>query len=342
MTTATTLRRVTPTAALVLPASADRAAWLDARKDGVGSSDVPALMGVHVAKHGPQHVYYDKLGQLTDDNAGERALWGTLHEETVAREWARRNRTVIRRVGLVSRIDAPWMMSTLDRRCTECPLNPDLREACAVEIKTTDKMLAGRWRAFAPDYVLAQTLWQIDITGYDHIHVAVLIGGNDYRQFVVRREGNEQLIEDIRTIASRFWHDHVLAGVEPEPLGTESVDSMVDLYDRLNPDRTDVVDLTRHASAFDDLHDYENGRLAEAAGKRAKDAAKVRLLAALGPAAIAVMGGDVAYSYDASKRRAPDLERLAERWPDAYADCVVDKPQHRLSIGAQFRLKGTS
>src|SRR5690606_40390261 len=71
------------------------------------------------------------LGHDVDD-AGEAAFWGTVHEEPVARHWAMRNRSVIRRVGLVAHVDHPHWMTTLDRRVTECPLTED-RTPCALE-----------------------------------------------------------------------------------------------------------------------------------------------------------------------------------------------------------------
>ena len=39
-------RRVTPTGRLILPADADRAHWLTARRSGLGSSDVAAILGI--------------------------------------------------------------------------------------------------------------------------------------------------------------------------------------------------------------------------------------------------------------------------------------------------------
>lgn len=335
-------RRVTPTATLVLPATADRAEWLTARRRGIGSSDIAALMGVSEYA-GPQHVFYDKVGRRRpDSDAGEAALWGTLHEETVAREWARRNRTVVRRVGLVSHVDAPWMMCTLDRRCTECPLNSDVHESCALEVKTRDKMLAPKWRKGSPDDVLAQVLWQIRITGYAHIHVAVLIGGNDYRQFTVFRAGNEQLIEDIASVAGRFWHENVLPRVVPEPLGVERPDALIDLYEELNPDRTGWVDLENHPSAYWDLQDYVTHRAAESAAEKAKNAAKARLIGALGGAVYARFDGDDAFRYEEQSRRHVDMERLAEQFPEAYEACVADRPSRVLRIEKKYANKGAA
>jgi putative phage-type endonuclease len=338
VSTATALRRVTPAAGLLLPATADRSEWLAARRGGIGSSDIAAIMGV--SKSNPRRVFYDKVGALpADEDAGEKALWGVIHEEPIAREWARRNRSVVRRVGLVANLADPWMMCTLDRRCTECPLNPEVRESCALEVKTTDKALARNWRLGPPDYVLAQVLWQIRVTGYDHIHVAVLIGGNDPRQYVVRLAGNEQLVDDIVAVASRFWHGNVLARVVPELTGEEDPDDLVDMYHAMHPEREGVVNLAGHPSAYEDLLDYERHRLAEKAAKKRKNAAKARMVVALGGAAWAMFDGDDAYGFETSFRRTPNLERLAERWPEAYADCVQDKPSPRLTIAPKYRRK---
>lgn len=336
MTAATARRRVTPTAVLVMSAddmAADRAGWLAARRAGIGSSDVPALMGV-VDQRTPLHVYHDKRGDLVDDDAGEPALWGTLHEDTVAREWARRNRSVVRRVGLVARVDEPWMLTSLDRRVTECPLAAGEREVCALEVKTRSAWLASHWRRDVPDDVLAQTLWQIAVTGYDHIHVAVLIGGSDYRQRIVRLAGNEDLVDDIVTVARRLWQQHIRAGVPPT---VEGSDAVTDLHDRLHPDREGTVrpDVDELLGA---IHEYERGRLAEAAGRKRKAAAKSRLVELLADGDLALMDDHPAVTYPIQYREHVDRARLAERWPDAYADVVEDRPQRVIGITKPYRL----
>lgn len=328
---------------IVLPASADRADWLAARRRGIGSSDVAAIMGVS-SFGSAQHVYYDKRGEIAgDDDAGEAALWGTLHEETVAREWARRNRTTVRRVGLIARRDYPHMMCTLDRRCTECPEARDRKETCALEVKTRNAFGAAKWKRQVPDDVLAQTLWQIAVTGYDHVHVACLIGGSDYRQYVVRKKGNEALIADIVTVAARLWDD-IGAGRVPPLTGEERTDPLLELYDQLHPDRSGLIHLDEYpaltVATNEDLLAYETARLEEKAAKAAKEAAKARLIERLKGNEAGVLHGEVAYAWPLGDGRAnADLERLAERWPEAYADCVTAKPSRRFEIDKKHRLK---
>ncbi|MEU4234149.1 YqaJ viral recombinase family protein [Nonomuraea sp. NPDC026600] len=329
----TTPRRVTPTAYLLLPASADRAEWLATRRGGIGSSDVPDALGVGYKTD--QHVYYDKRGELPhDDDPGEAALWGNLHEETVAREWARRNRSVVRRVGIVAHQDQPHRMCTLDRRVTECPLSRDVRERCALEVKTRNAFVAGKWRRDVPDDVLAQVLWQIAVTGYDHIHVACLIGGNDYRQYIIRREGAEQLIADIVAVCDQLWKQIQTGSV---PASTGDPDRLVELYEQLHPERDGVAALDQ-TDAYEQLLEYESGRLEEKAGKKRKNTAKARLVELLGDAEIGAFGNDYAYGYKPTSRASADLERLAEEFPDAYAACVSETVSRRIDIAKTHRL----
>ncbi|MER6515227.1 lambda-exonuclease family protein [Nonomuraea sp. NPDC001636] len=327
-------RRVTPTGRLILSADADRDVWLQARRSGIGSSDVPAVLGL-IKQNPPLKVYLDKLGHDVDD-AGEAAYWGTVNEEPVARRWAMQNRSVIRRVGLVSHVDHPHWMTTLDRIVTQCPLSEDEQAPCALEVKTRSAFKAAQWHAGAPDDVLAQILWQIIVNGYEHMHFAVLIGGNEYHQGTVRRDAYPDVMADISAAMDRFWEEHVLAQVAPAPTGDG--DALTGLFRRLHPSRSGAVDIDLNGEALDALLDYGMHQRAETAEKKAKTAAKARMIAALGDAQSALIGGERAYSLEPSNA-APrvDLEQLAERWPDAYAACVTPNPTERIDIAKKFK-----
>ncbi|MFD4740564.1 YqaJ viral recombinase family protein [Streptomyces virginiae] len=327
-------RKVTPTGRLILSADADRAAWLAARRLGMGSSDAPAVLGL--IKDNPAYkVYLDKTGHDVDD-AGEAAYWGTVNEEPVARRWAMQNRSNVRRVGLVAHVDHPHWMTTLDRRVLKCPLAEDEQDVCALEVKTRSAFKAAQWHAGAPDDVLAQVLWQIIVCGYRHMHFAVLIGGNEYHQGTIRADEYTDVMADITTAVDRFWFEHVQAQVPPPVAGDG--EALTRLFRRLHPTRSGEVDIDRHDNALDALYDYGRHQRAEAAEKKAKNAAKARMIAALGGAQAALIGGERAYSLEPSNA-APkvDLELLAERWPDAYAACVAPNPTERIDIAKQFK-----
>lgn len=332
-------RRVTPTGYRVLSADVDDREWLDERRRGVGSSDVAAILGV--AEHRTAlHVWYDKTGRYSEDDAGEAALWGRLHEDTVAREWQRRNRSTVKRVGIVGHLEHPWMRCTLDRQVGVCPLDRERAGHCALEVKTRNAFVAGKWRREVPDDVLAQVVWQMAVTGYSHIHVACLIGGNDYRQYVIRRD--EGLQADIVTAASTFWHTNVLGRVKPDVDYDAYAGDLVDLDNRLHPDRSGSTRVGG-LRIWSLVHEYEENRLAAKRHEAAKDAAKAEMVMVLDGAEVALAEegreAPVWTYFERRQRPTVDLAGLAERHPDAYADCVRENTGRVLQIAADLRLK---
>lgn len=329
-----TSRRVTPTARLVLAADAPREEWLAARRKGIGASDVPSILGVEGAHSTPRKIYYDKIGESVDD-AGEAAYWGSLFEEPVAREWARRNRSVVRRVGLVAHIEDPEMMCTLDRRITECPLPDSRGEQCALEVKCRSPFKANKWHASLPDDITGQMLHQIAVTGYDHLHYAVLVGGNDYRQGVVRRSDHEATIRHIEIACRRFWDEHVIPRVLPAA-DPEHGERELEMYKRMYRDRAGVT-VGDFMATTEALLAYEQHRIAESAAKKQKQVAQAELMRLLGDHDAVLVDGHLAYEMRPTRRAWTDLERLAERYPEAYRDCVVDRPVRQLSIDDDFK-----
>lgn len=335
MSAPTTLRRVTPTAVQVLRADASREEWLARRRDGIGSSDIAKIVGASDRQQAV-HVWHDKRGTLEDD-AGEAALWGTLHEDTVAREWCRRNRSVIRRVGLVSNVDFSWMMCTLDRLVQECPLDEpgDRRSRCALEVKTRSAFKAHRWHRSVPDDVLAQTLWQRKVTGLDHIHVAVLIGGNDYRQTVVRHDPDLEAYLFVQ--GGLFWKKHVLSGVEPAWDYDNHPEDLIDLDARMHGERVGELDL----DGIGEVLTYAELSAAAGDAERARKAASARLAKLANGARYLKFSGELAFQYAPRTRANVDLARLAEHHPAAYADCVSDTEFYAVQLAKQYK-KGRS
>ncbi|MET7949254.1 lambda-exonuclease family protein [Micromonospora sp. NPDC005324] len=324
-------RRVTPTAVRLLPADAPRDTWLTARRNGIGSSDVAAILGV--ADHNTAvHVYRDKRGDLVDD-AGEAALWGNLLEEPVAREWARRQRSVIQRVGLVAHVDQPWRMATLDRRVAECPMNREVRTACALEVKCRSAFKASRWRSDIPDDVLAQCTWQMAVTGYDHIHVAVLLGGNELKMTVAHRD--EAMERYVLREVDRFRTEHLLAGVEPD-WDLNRAAALIEMDALMHPDRVGEISLDE----VGEVMEYAELSARKGAADRALKRTRATLARLAAGARSVKFGDQLAYTFDPVTKRTTDLDRLREQWPQAYADCVTEKTHHQIRISPEFRRTG--
>lgn len=70
-----------------------------------------------------------------------------------------------------------------------------------------------------PIEYLIQVQHYIHVTGYSYAFIAVLIGGNDYRWKVIKRDGN--LISALIKLEADFWN-HVQRCIPPEIDGSEA------------------------------------------------------------------------------------------------------------------------
>lgn len=332
--TAPTLPLVTPTGVLIMTADEirDREAWLAERRRGIGSSDVPAILDLDDAYVTALHVWHDKRGDDVD-TAGEPALWGTLLEDVVAQEWCRRNRSVIEPVGLVAKQGEEWKRASLDRLVRECPLDPNRREVCALEVKTRSAYKANRWHADVPDDVLAQTTWQRHVTGLHHIHVAVLIGGNDYRQGVIHSDPAVEAY--IVPPVTAFWEIAVGQGIAPQP-NLAKAGRLIELDEQLHPDRVGEIGLEDIGLVME----YAEWSAKKSAAEKAMKPLRAQLGLLAEGRRYVKFGGELAYELGPANRSNVDLEQLAEKFPDAYAACVSTNPGHQIRIAKPYRQTG--
>lgn len=214
----------------------DREIWLIERTRGIGGSDIATIAGLNKWKT-PQELYMEKRGHglLVDNGQSEAAFWGTTLEDVVAKVFAERTGMRVQRVNAILRHDKfPWMAASIDRAV----VNPDIagtvrvlspaKRAEAGRLLSTDQILEvktanafsanrdwGKEQDAVPMQYVCQTQWYLGITGASICHLAVLIGGQQFRKYVIPRD--DALIEHLQDVARKFWFDHVIAGVEPDP-----------------------------------------------------------------------------------------------------------------------------
>lgn len=306
-------------AMVVSNAAPESAEWYAARRSGLTATDIPRILGL--SPYGNSlSVYFDKKGELAPDLGGPAARWGHLLEDVIARAWAEDHGTEVARVGVMANRERPWMRAALDRVCDPCPTGDG---PCGLEVKTRSAYKAGAWREDIPDDVLAQVAWQSIVTGFEHIHVAVLIGGNDLREFTYERDA--ELEAYLMKEATAFWQ-LVQDGTPPEVDATTMV---LDLLDRLFPSRAGVtyVDSDLIAGL---RYEYDQAHAAEKAATGGKEWAKYRTVALLaGGETLATGDPDnptPVATYKPQMRQHVDLDRLKAEHPEAYKACVTKKP----------------
>jgi putative phage-type endonuclease len=326
--------RATPTG--ILHTAADQVepqspAWHEARRVGIGSSDIPKILGL--SRYGTAaHVWLEKTARTASDEGSEAAEWGTVLEDPIARQWVKRysdDRFRISRIGMVRNDTVPWMLASPDRRVLGCI---DAPHGCGLEVKMRSAFKAGEWSSTIPDDVLAQTQWQLAVTGWPHIHVAALVGQHLEMEDVYPDQDVQAYVVEK---AAAVWQ-HVLDDTEPElPAG----DLLVDYLDRLYADREEnavleVVDPAQREELGRVLYRYRHWRRIAKDAKDGLALAKGDLVKLAADAEVVTVDHELAFSRRlAGARRSTNYKLLQAAHPEVYDEVVTTgEPARRLSV----------
>jgi predicted phage-related endonuclease len=303
----------------------------------IGSSDVPSILDLeHVDT--PAHVYRAKVYDIRPV-PNEAMNKGHIFEEPIALEWCRRNHAVIREIGLVAKDGAPWRQTTIDREVRECPVYPERsrdRAICGLEVKKMEFQSASRWHVDLPDRIMAQIADQLAVTGYEHMHYMVDVPGT-FRQGIVYADREANLIDYVYKRVEQFRNEHLLAGVEPEWDVSEKPDKMIALDEATHPDRVGELDIKGIGEVMAYAQASRNASDAEAERKR--QAARLRQLA--DGKEFVKFADEPAFRLGITTRTNVDLDKLKEKYPDAYADpeVVSETRSHTIYIDKAYKIK---
>ena len=94
-------------------------------------------------------------------------------------------------------------------------------QKAGLECKTISPYSADKWKDGAiPLHYQMQVQHYLAVSGFDCWYLAAVVFG---KEFIIRKiERDEELIQYLITIEERFWKEHVLAHVMPEPDGSNS------------------------------------------------------------------------------------------------------------------------
>lgn len=187
----------------------DRAAWLAQRRNGIGASDIAAVLGISPWKT-PLQLYMDKRGELPPQEDAPQLRRGRMLEPLVLDFYAdETGHQVTRQQECVVGAE-PWMLATLD--------GFDAIDNAPVEAKTVNAFSAQEFGEHGSDEVplhySAQVHWQMMLTDASTGYLAALIGSDDFRIFTIQRDRDLESMLIAR--AAEFWQ-RVQAGNPPEP-----------------------------------------------------------------------------------------------------------------------------
>lgn len=318
----------------------NRDAWLAQRRTGIGGSDVAAILGLSKFKS-PLDVYKDKIGETPDGEQSQAAYWGTKLEDIVAKEFQERTGLKVQRVNKqLSREE--WMHANIDRAVVNHAISGTVRiqgEAkqaetgrllttdAILECKTASSYIADQWGPSQeeeivsgkvvsdhkiPIYYETQVQWYLGVTGASVCYVAALLGGQDFRIYLVQRDN--EVITALQDQCRAFWFENVQKRIPPEPHTAEEVQKLFakdngEMIEATNDVATDIGELRNLV---------EQVKALEAEQKVVKD----RICAALGERTGFLIAGEKACTFKAQKSTRFDTTRFKKEQPETYARYV--------------------
>lgn len=196
-----------------------RSEWLEMRKQGVGASEVAAVVGEN-----PYQSAYElwalKTGRLDDQfEDDERQEWGRALEPIIAQKAGERLGLLsIKDEGEFATVQHPScsrLFATVDRRCTA----KDRKGPGSMEVKNTHWRFEPEWQTGGPVMYQLQLQTQLEVNGWSWGVLAGLVGGNAMTAIPMDRD--KELGGIIVEQVEKFW-ELVKTDTAPPTDGSES------------------------------------------------------------------------------------------------------------------------
>lgn len=177
--------------------NATREEWLKIRKLGLGGSDMSAVLGVNQWRS-PLDVWLDKTSDTVEEKESEPMYWGTILEDIVAQEFAKRTGWKVRNNNFTLQSEEyPYLLANIDREIVGLD--------AGLECKTANAFKKEEWQGDSvPDSYYIQCQHYMAVTGKSNWWIAALIGGNTFVYKEIKR--NEEVIKAIVDTGREFWN----------------------------------------------------------------------------------------------------------------------------------------
>jgi putative phage-type endonuclease len=232
--------------------------WLELRREGIGSSDVAAILGLNKWKT-PYQVWAEKTGRYTPDEREIeiRLEVGHYLEPYVAEKYVQRTGRKITYPGpyvIFRNAKYPHLQVSVDRLIER---DEGHQGFGVLEIKTTGGQFRRDWEEQPPPHVLAQLGYQLLVTECLWGSVAVLIDNETFWYHDV--EASERFAGVLREKVEAFWQ-HVEDDIPPAVDGSDTTRKILDLlYARSTPSK--IVTLPVESDVLvEELHRLEEER----------------------------------------------------------------------------------
>lgn len=273
------------TAELVTTAEAGTPEWHNTRTTGIGGSEIAAVVGLS-PYDSPYSLWLKKKGLIENQASGEHLGWGNRLEPVVADHFAERHpEFIVATAGTYRAKGRPWQLANVDRLLfAEGDPFPGNLPIGLLEVKTSrfGDGFGPTGSDIIPLHYRCQVMHYMDVLGVEWAYVVVLVGGNEYREYVI--DYDKQGAKDLRDAGAAFWKSLQTDDEPPKDASHATFEAVKALH----------PDIAREVDADLDPSLYARYVSTKADSDTAADAhrlAKTELLAALGDARRGLVGG---------------------------------------------------
>lgn len=279
-----------------LPQDAARAQWLEERRQSIGASEVPTVLGLNPWDT-PLQLALRKRGDIPDKEETEAMRMGHKLEPVVAELYTEETGRKVKDLGpyvIQRNADHPFIHATLDR-LVRVDVDGE-SEIGDLQIKTVGAHMGHHWEEMVPLGVQAQVQAEMAAAKLSWGSVAALIGG---QRFVWKDiERNDDFIAYMVAKVDVFWA-LIQKGDLPEA-GAADNQAMRLLYPQHDPGK--VIELPAIAVTLDDMR--TKAKQDVTAAEKRQDEAEAQLKQMMGDAEYGTLPDGGRYSWKTSERKA--------------------------------------
>lgn len=255
-------------------------AWHKLRRGGIGASEIAVVAGLSPYES-PFHLWHVKKGNIPGPAVSNAMDWGNRLEPLVIGWWQEQHPDVyaIGQPGSYAHEDRPWQRCNPDALIEDPNGGPSL-----LQVKTSryGNDFGPSGSDEIPLHYRCQVQWEMDVFGVDHCWLAVLIGGNEPRQYRIEADPEGQAT--LRTVAEKFWQSLATDDEPPIDASDSTHEAVRKLHPDIDPDTDADVDTALYRRYLLTKQDADS---AAAAHKQAKS----EVLAAIGNARRGLVDG---------------------------------------------------
>lgn len=292
--------------------------WLKYRKKGITGTDAGAICGLNPYSSAFQ-IYQDKITDEIEEFDNESMRQGRDLEEYVARRFSEETGLKVRRANAIFQNEEnPFMLADFDRLI--------VGQKAGLECKTVSPYSSDKWNdGNIPLHYQMQVQHYLAVSGFDCWYIAAVIFG---REFLIRKiERDEELINYLIDIERGFWYNNVLAGIMPEPDGSDNCSEMIaKMYFKGQKNKT--IKLSGYKEILDRRADLD--KLIKKMEKEKKEIDQ-KIKMEMQDATVALEAG-YKISWSNFEQNKLDTKKLKEEKPDIYKEYCKSSTNRRFTV----------